>query len=101
MAQGASLCCPFLTTALWVSLVRLVHHKDSRVNPNVRAGPNAIFIPPDPANHYVLACDLGLDKVLIYRLKGNPATLQPNEPPGTSIQPGAGPRHLAFSPEGT
>ena len=48
----------------------------------------------------VLACDLGLDKVFLYQLDADKAALVPNDPPWTLAKPGAGPRHLAFHPNG-
>jgi 6-phosphogluconolactonase len=41
-----------------------------------------------------------LDKVLIYRLKVEPLSLTPNNPPSLTLKPGSGPRHLAFHPNG-
>jgi 6-phosphogluconolactonase len=76
-----------------------VQHHGSSLNPERQAGPHAHFITSDPANHFALACDLGLDQVLIYRLRAeDPALLGP--PALVSVKPGAGPRHLAFDPSG-
>ena len=79
----------------------LVQHEGSSVNKQRQEGPHAHFITNDPGNRFALACDLGLDKVLVYRL--NPFQkpfLTPNDPPSASIRPGSGPRHLAFHPTG-
>jgi len=82
-----------------------IQHHGSSVNPQRQAGPHAHFITTDPANRFALACDLGLDKVLVYRL-AEPGTspaaplLAPNDPPSVSVTPGSGPRHLAFHPNG-
>src|SRR5205085_1703635 len=40
------------------------------------------------------------DKVLVYRLDPAKGTLTPNDPPATAVDPGAGPRHFAFHPDG-
>src|SRR5207248_3049540 len=40
------------------------------------------------------------DKVLVYRLHPEKASLVANEPPFAMLNPGSGPRHLAFSPDG-
>jgi len=77
-----------------------IQHTGSSVNPRRQAGPHAHFITPDPANRFALTCDLGLDKVLAYRLDSKRATLAANDPPFSVASPGAGPRHLAFSPDG-
>ena len=44
--------------------------------------------------------DRGLDQVLIYRYDQAKGTLTPNDPPFFDATPGAGPRHLAFHPNG-
>jgi 6-phosphogluconolactonase len=78
----------------------VIQHKGSSVNPQRQAGPHGHFIIPDPANRFALACDLGLDQVLVYRLDPAKATLAPNDPPFAAVKPGSGPRHLAFHPSG-
>jgi 6-phosphogluconolactonase len=70
------------------------------VNRQRQEGPHAHFIIADPKNRFVSCCDLGLDKVLVYKLNAAAASLVPNEPPAFSVAPGAGPRHLAFGPDG-
>ena len=80
-----------------------IQHHGSSVNAQRQSGPHAHFIIPDPGNRFALACDLGLDKVLVYRLNPGDAAapiLQPNDPPAVSLKPGSGPRHLAFHPNG-
>ncbi len=77
-----------------------IQHHGSSVNPQRQAGPHAHFIIPDPAERFALACDLGLDQVLVYRFDPAGCTLSANEPPAVSIKPGSGPRHLAFHPKG-
>lgn len=54
----------------------------------------------DAANKFVYACDLGSDKVWIFRLDAEKSTLTPNDPPAGVVPPGGGPRHLAFHPNG-
>lgn len=77
-----------------------IQHTGSSANPQRQAGPHAHFITTDAGSRHALACDLGLDKVLIYRLTGKNAQLVPNDPPSASVAPGAGPRHLVLSPDG-
>jgi 6-phosphogluconolactonase len=48
----------------------------------------------------VLGVDLGADRILVWRLDPATGRLQPNDPPGVSLPPGSGPRHLAFHPAG-
>jgi 6-phosphogluconolactonase len=54
----------------------------------------------DAANRFVLAADLGLDRVFVYRFDPTRGTLTPNEPRFVALEPGAGPRHVALHPGG-
>jgi hypothetical protein len=45
-----------------------IQHQGSSVDRARQSGPHAHFIATDPANQFVLACDLGMDKVMVYRL---------------------------------
>ena len=53
-----------------------------------------------PDGRFVLVNDLGLDRIMVYRL--NPATseMTPCDPPYFSSRPKSGPRHLAWNPNG-
>ena len=68
------------------------------VNTNRQAGPHAHLTTTDPSNRFALACDLGTDKVMIYKLADG--ILTPNNPPFATVPPGSGARHLAFSRDG-
>jgi 6-phosphogluconolactonase len=76
-----------------------VQHEGSSVDPNRQKGPHAHSFNADPTNHFALAADLGLDKVLIYKIDAK-GTLTPTNPPSVSLPGGSGPRHLDFSPNG-
>lgn len=80
--------------------VSFFQHEGSSVDPKRQAGPHAHSVNFSPDNRFAFACDLGLDKVLIY--KTDPATgkLTPNEPAFAKTPAGGGPRHLAFHPNG-
>ena len=78
----------------------VIQHHGSSVNPQRQAGPHAHCIAMDAANHRVFACDLGLDKVMIYRLNETNGALTANEIPWVELRPGSGPRHIAFHPDG-
>jgi 6-phosphogluconolactonase len=77
-----------------------IQHTGASVNPERQKGPHAHSINTDPAGRFAFAADLGLDKVLIYRLDARLGTLTPHDPPSVSVTPGAGPRHFAFHPSG-
>ena len=77
-----------------------IQHSGSSVNRSRQEGPHAHFITTDAKNRFALTCDLGLDKVLVYQLDPEKASLTPNEPPSFTIKAGEGPRHLVFHPHG-
>jgi 6-phosphogluconolactonase len=54
----------------------------------------------DPAGRFLFVCDLGLDKVMIYRFDAEQGKLSPHDPQFATLKPGAGPRHMAFRPDG-
>jgi 6-phosphogluconolactonase len=98
--SGSIASLPILKDGSLGAPVTTIQHTGSSVNPQRQAGPHAHFITTDPANRFALNCDLGLDKVFVYRLDPKRATLTANDPPFGVVAPGAGPRHLAFSPNG-
>ncbi len=63
-------------------------------------GPHAHCIIFDRSQRHALAADLGIDKVMIYRFDRTTGKLTPGKQPFADLQPGAGPRHLAFHPGG-
>lgn len=78
-----------------------VQHTGSSVNPQRQTGPNAHCIVVSPDNRFALAADLGIDKILIYALDANTASMTPNDSqPFAVLPPGSGPRHLTFHPDG-
>lgn len=76
-----------------------IQHTGSSVNRSRQREPHAHSINPSPNNRYVLSADLGIDKLMVYRLDPAKATLSPHEPPSAALKPGAGPRHFAFHPK--
>ncbi len=77
-----------------------VQHEGSSVNPERQEAPHPHSIFLDAAERFAFVPDLGLDKVMIYRFDAARGTLTPAETPWVSVQPGAGPRHFAFHPQG-
>jgi 6-phosphogluconolactonase len=62
--------------------------------------PHAHAVLFDPGNRFLLGADLGIDRVLVYRFDAVRGTVAPNTPPSATVTAGAGPRHLAFHPNG-
>jgi 6-phosphogluconolactonase len=60
---------------------------------------HAHCIVSDASNRFALAADLGLDRVMLYRLDAAAGLLQRVEDGDATLSPGAGPRHIAFHPK--
>jgi 6-phosphogluconolactonase len=72
----------------------------SSINSERQEAPHAHCIVLDPAQRFAYACDLGTDKIMIFRFDKRRGTLDPNHKPWVQAKPGAGPRHLTFHPDG-
>ena len=62
--------------------------------------PHAHMIESDPAGRFVLASDLGRDRIFIWKFDAQKGRLVENDPPLVALPPGDGPRHFAFHPGG-
>ena len=78
-------------------------------NKERQEAPHAHWIEPSAHNRFVYVADLGLDRVLIYKFdaaKGaltpgaNSNSANPGEAFSATLNPGTGPRHVAFSRDG-
>jgi 6-phosphogluconolactonase len=58
--------------------------------------PHAHMIQADPSGRFVLATDLGLDMIFVWRFDEATGRLTAADPPGVALPPGDGPRHFAF-----
>ena len=77
-----------------------IQHAGSSVDQKRQKGPYAHSIVVSPDNRFAYAADLGIDKILIYRLDPKTSKLAPGSPSFVKTPPGAGPRHLTFHPNG-
>jgi 6-phosphogluconolactonase len=63
--------------------------------------PHAHMIAADPKNRFVLATDLGQDRIYVYQFDSATGKLTPSSgTPIVSLPSGDGPRHFAFHPNG-
>jgi 6-phosphogluconolactonase len=78
-------------------------------NKERQEAPHAHWIEPSAHNRFVYVADLGLDRVLIYKFDAAKGTLtpgansspaNPGDPFSATLNPGTGPRHVAFSRDG-
>jgi 6-phosphogluconolactonase len=78
----------------------VIQHAGKSVNPQRQQGPHAHCTTIDRANKFVFVCDLGLDQLVAYRLDAGHGKLVPEPALTVATKPGAGPRHMAFRPDG-
>lgn len=55
------------------------------------------MVASDPSGRFVIACDLGLDLLIVWRFDA--ATGRLSSPQATPVSPGAGPRNFVFHPQ--
>ncbi|MGO9307821.1 MAG: lactonase family protein [Spirochaetia bacterium] len=77
-----------------------IQHNGSSVDPKRQEGPHAHSTVLDAESRFALVPDLGMDKVMIYRVDRDRGKLSANSSPWARARPGAGPRHLVFHPGG-
>ncbi len=76
-------------------------HSGAGVNKERQEGPHAHWIETSPDNRFLLAADLGIDRILISKFHLADGAFTLNKPNvGPKLKAGAGPRHAAFSPSG-
>jgi 6-phosphogluconolactonase len=73
-------------------------HEGSGPNKGRQEKPHAHGIYLDAAQRFAFSPDLGADRVFVYRFDAAKGTLEPHG--AAPLEPGSGPRHLAFHPTG-
>ena len=98
---GGSVCVlPILENGQLGEATDFIQHEGASVHPKRQTAPHAHSITLDPSGRYALVADLGLDKIMIYRLDLSRGKLTPNDEPWADVKAGSGPRHFAFHPGG-
>ncbi len=75
-------------------------HHGSSVDPQRQEGPHAHEVVVSPDNRFLFVPDLGLDRILIYRIDEAKRSFATNNPAYVAVKAGLGPRHFAFAPDG-
>ncbi|HVW20084.1 MAG TPA: lactonase family protein [Opitutaceae bacterium] len=74
--------------------------QDSGSGPRPRQkGPHAHCVVLDPAERFLYSCDLGADRVMVYRVGGSSGQLARAGPSAAAEPAGSGPRHIILSPQ--
>lgn len=96
--NGSVASLPIRTDGSLGQAMSVIQHSGSSIDPVRQQGPHAHSINPFPNNRFAVAADLGIDKLIVYKLDPHKATLVINDTPFCRTDPGGGPRHLAFHP---
>jgi 6-phosphogluconolactonase len=76
-----------------------VQHTGASVNKERQEASHAHWIGVSPDNRFAIEANLGLDEVPVFHFKASTGDFSPVEP-FVKVNPGAGPRHFAFHPNG-
>lgn len=77
-----------------------LQHVGTGPNTARQSGPHAHGVYFHPKNGRAYVADLGTDDIFIYKFDAEKGVLTPNKPKSGRVAAGAGPRHLAFHPNG-
>jgi 6-phosphogluconolactonase len=80
---------------------QVVQHTGSGPNRQRQEKPHVHSVTLDPAQRFALVADLGIDRVMVYGFDHGTGALTPAPAPWAQLAPGTGPRHLAFSSDGS
>lgn len=80
--------------------LQTIVHQGKSIVESRQSAPHAHAAVVSPDGAYLLVPDLGTDRVMIYRIDPQNGLLHPADEPYMPVHAGAGPRHIAFHPNG-
>lgn len=98
-SSGNVVSLPVRETGYLMPVQTLMQHVGRSVNERRQLGPHAHSVTISPDNQFVYAADLGIDRVVIYRLNPIAGTLTETVARKVILPPGSGPRHFALNPK--
>lgn len=96
-SSGNATLFPVATDGELLAHTALVQHAGHGPNADRQEGPHAHCAIPDPTTGDIYVCDLGIDRVMVYGADAEGKLIARGAALETA--PGAGPRHVAFSPD--
>ncbi len=78
----------------------LIQHEGSGPNEQRQKSPHVHCTYISPDNRWLFVPDLGIDKVMIYGFNATDGKITPTSSAFAPSEPGAGPRHITFHPDG-
>ena len=94
---GTTAVLPVLPDGHFGEASAVVHNRGHSSHPQRQTGPHPHAFRTMPGDRFALAADLGIDRLLIYRFDAGSGHIAPAVPSFFQIEPGSGPRHVAFS----
>jgi 6-phosphogluconolactonase len=91
---------PLLRNGRLGTITSIIQHVGRGTNLVRQEGPHAHSIETSNDNRMAISADLGLDKLFVYRFDATKGTLTEDPESSISMDPGAGPRHIVFHPNG-
>ena len=78
----------------------LLQYEGTGPNPKRQEGPHTHSSCVDPSGEWLAVAELGIDRIMLYRLCPETGALTPGATPFVDTPAGMGPRHFAFHPNG-
>lgn len=79
---------------------QVIAHTGTGANKDRQEGPHVHSTVLSPDNNYLFVPNLGVDKVYIYQVNKTTGKLTPTAEKSANSEPGSGPRHFEFAPNG-
>lgn len=83
------------------AIKQIVQHHGNSVNKSRQSSPHVHMVQFTPDKKYLVVNDLGTDKVYLYKYNADGGATVLTAHDSVSITPGAGPRHITFSKDGS
>ncbi len=80
--------------------LHMVQHEGQGPSESRQKSPHAHCVIFSPDSRFLYSADLGIDKVMIYKIDYDNHKLLPADQAFVSVEPGAGPRHFKIHPRG-
>jgi 6-phosphogluconolactonase len=80
--------------------IQCLRHEPPESGGAAAAQPRAHSVSFSKDGRFAFVADLGLNRIMIYRVDPATGRVEPNEPRSMEMAPGSGPRHMALHPNG-
>ena len=99
-SRGSLCLLPILPDGRLAEAAQVVRRDGAGAHPTRQTNAHPHHVVIDPSGRFVLVPDLGLDRILVYRVQETASQLEMVETGSLLLPPLSGPRHLRFNPNG-